>query len=65
MSDIPKNLPVRCIQCDDIHVITSQERDPETGLPRWRYTCLDCAIAWWVDQHGGTLGDYERRDPLL
>ncbi|MFI6347527.1 hypothetical protein [Streptomyces sp. NPDC050560] len=44
--------PVQCIKCRDTHVVVAQAPDKETGLPRWRYTCLDCRIAWWVDQHG-------------
>ncbi|MGX2995284.1 hypothetical protein JNUCC64_13475 [Streptomyces sp. JNUCC 64] len=55
--------PVRCVQCGRTCVILAQAADPETRLPRWRYTCLDCRIAWWVDQHGGAATDYERRDP--
>lgn len=56
------NLPVRCVRCVGIHVITTKATDPETGELRWRYRCLDCAVAWWVDDHGGAADDYVRRN---
>ncbi|MYY11762.1 hypothetical protein GT204_23350 [Streptomyces sp. SID4919] len=63
LTDVNAQRQVRCVQCGNTGVIVAQATDPETRLPRWRYTCLDCRIAWWVDQHGGTAKDYERREP--
>ncbi|MDT0417266.1 MULTISPECIES: hypothetical protein [unclassified Streptomyces] len=55
-----RRLPVRCVKCADTHVILTKTGSPGRGgeVPRWRYTCLDCRVAWWVDEHGGALDDY-------
>ncbi|OON73981.1 hypothetical protein [Streptomyces tsukubensis] len=50
--------PVRCIKCGDTHVVLTKTKEPSDGPLRWRYTCLDCRVAWWVDEHGGTSEDY-------
>ncbi|GAU70499.1 hypothetical protein SSP35_19_01370 [Streptomyces sp. NBRC 110611] len=50
--------PVRCIKCGGISIILSEARHPDTGYFFWRFTCLDCRIAWPQDQHGGALDDY-------
>ncbi|EGJ78286.1 hypothetical protein STTU_5498 [Streptomyces sp. Tu6071] len=48
------------MKCADTHVILTKTGSPGRGgeVPRWRYTCLDCRVAWWVDEHGGALDDY-------
>ncbi|MFE9247382.1 hypothetical protein [Streptomyces sp. NPDC007088] len=62
-----RQFPVRCVKCADTHVILTKTKAPApsyAGQPgsadglRWRYTCLDCRVAWWVDEHGGGLDDY-------
>ncbi|MFF4605820.1 hypothetical protein ACFY12_24150 [Streptomyces sp. NPDC001339] len=64
MSDIyrpyaPKNPPVRCVKCFEANVILSEARHPDTGEMFWRFTCLDCRVAWPQDQHGGAPHEYE------
>lgn len=63
-----RQFPVRCVKCADTHVILTKTKAPTGTSPafgqgdphglRWRYTCLDCRVAWWVDEHGGGLDDY-------
>ncbi|RSS33281.1 hypothetical protein EF906_32200 [Streptomyces sp. WAC08241] len=51
MSETTQKPPVRCVKCAGTGVILSKAADTTTRLPRWRYRCLDCAVAWWVDEH--------------
>ncbi|MGW7517409.1 hypothetical protein ACWGJ2_17645 [Streptomyces sp. NPDC054796] len=55
--------PVECVQCQGIAIVLSQAVDPRTGIYRWRYTCLDCRVAWWQDDHGGYSDEYVERWP--
>lgn len=55
------NRPVECVKCASTAVILTKETHPQTYEPFWRYTCLDCKVAWPQDQHGGAPEDYERR----
>ncbi|MEW2525758.1 hypothetical protein [Streptomyces sp. NPDC047071] len=58
MSYRPSNPPARCIKCGDVHLILSQAVNPRTGEVEYRFTCLDCRVAWPQDQHGGAPDDY-------
>lgn len=58
----PVKPALRCLKCGDIHVVMSQARDPIADGLRWRYTCLDCRIAWWCDEHGGEIDEYLPRE---
>lgn len=57
------NPPVQCVQCEDTHVILTKGTHPDTYEPFWRLTCLDCRVAWDMDDHGGSPEDWERRYP--
>ncbi|MBD0707243.1 MULTISPECIES: hypothetical protein [unclassified Streptomyces] len=43
--------PVRCVKCGRTAVILSKTFDKRTEDHRWRLRCLDCAVAWWADEH--------------
>lgn len=58
----PSKPPVQCLKCQGTGVILSQARDAIRDELRWRYRCLDCAIAWWVDEHGGDYEEYMPRE---
>ncbi|TXS35265.1 hypothetical protein [Streptomyces sp. t39] len=54
----PVNEPVRCLKCLSQAVIMSKAHDARRDELRWRYRCLDCGVAWWVDEHGGHPDEY-------
>lgn len=53
--------PVQCIRCKSTAVILGRPTDPRTRQARWRYRCLDDGTAWWVDEHGGDITEYEEK----
>lgn len=54
----PQKPPVQCVKCKDTGVILTKATHPITGEAQWRFTCLDCRIAWPMDQHGGSPDEY-------
>lgn len=56
------NRPVECLKCSGTAVVLTKTRDAVRDALRYRYTCLDCAIAWWVDEHGGDYEEYQPRE---
>ncbi|MFE0043702.1 hypothetical protein [Streptomyces albireticuli] len=52
------NPPVRCVKCKGVTVITTHARNPRTESGEWRLTCLECRVAWPMDQHGGEPDEY-------
>ncbi|MBZ4321602.1 hypothetical protein [Streptomyces huiliensis] len=54
----PQKSPVLCVKCHGISVILTKAQHPATGEYQWRFTCLDCRIAWPQEQHGGSPDEY-------
>lgn len=55
---VPTKPPVQCIKCKGSSVILTQAMHPERKEMQWRLTCLDCRVAWPLDQHGGAPDEY-------
>lgn len=53
-----KKQPVQCVQCQSIAVVLSQAKHPKTKRMHWRFTCLDCRVAWDQEEHGGSPDEY-------
>ncbi len=58
MYTIPSKPPVRCVKDQSQAVILAKVWDTRVDDHRWRYRCLDCGSAWWVEEHGGSADEY-------
>ncbi|EME98577.1 hypothetical protein J7W19_12645 [Streptomyces mobaraensis NBRC 13819 = DSM 40847] len=55
---VPQRPPVQCVKCRGIHVILNKALHPQLMQDQWRFTCLDCRVAWPQEQHGGEPDEY-------
>lgn len=52
---------MKCVQCKSTACILSKVLDGNSKKERYRLRCLDCNVAWWQDEHGGDISEYQPR----